>query len=412
MTFSESVSGFTSTDVVPGNAAVNNFAGSGADYSFDLVAAGQGLVTANIAGDVAQDAAGNGNTAATQFSRMYDSAAPTVSVTSIASDPTNQSPIPVTVTFSEAVLEFDDSDLVLTNGTAGNFAGSGADYTFSLTPGDQGLVTVELPADAAVDAAGNGSTASTPFSRTYDTVSPTLSIASTASNPTSISPIPVTVTLSEDVLGFEAGDVALENAVLSNFSGFGANYTFELEPLNQGLVTATVPAGVAQDDSGNDNLAAAAFTCTYDSVSPTIHISPPSVSHTHTGPVTYAVQYGGADLITLSATDVQLVTTGTVQALVTVFETGSNTRDIIVDAITGAGTLDIVIPAGTAFDFAGNAAPGASPNSLVTVDVALPLGVGPLALAMALAGWVTGILLSRSRTRSSPAASGASKATR
>ena len=50
---------------------VDNLSGSGADYGFDLTPSGEGLVTADIAGAVAQDAASNDNTAASQFSRSY-----------------------------------------------------------------------------------------------------------------------------------------------------------------------------------------------------------------------------------------------------------------------------------------------------------------------------------------------------
>ncbi len=68
--FSESVSGFAVGDIVVANATVQNFAGSGSVYTFDLVPSGPGVTaTADIPADVAADAAGNGNSAATQFSR-------------------------------------------------------------------------------------------------------------------------------------------------------------------------------------------------------------------------------------------------------------------------------------------------------------------------------------------------------
>jgi hypothetical protein len=42
-------------------------------YTFDVTPAGQGAVTVNVAAAVAQDAAANGNTAATQYIITYDS---------------------------------------------------------------------------------------------------------------------------------------------------------------------------------------------------------------------------------------------------------------------------------------------------------------------------------------------------
>ena len=57
-----------------GNATVGRLRGRriGDTYTFDLTPTGQGLVTADIAAGVAQDAAGNGNSAATQFSRTFE----------------------------------------------------------------------------------------------------------------------------------------------------------------------------------------------------------------------------------------------------------------------------------------------------------------------------------------------------
>src|SRR6185369_14957789 len=89
-TFSESVTGCTSGDITPGNATVNNFAGSGASYSFDLTPSSNGTVTADIAAGVAQDSVYNYNTAATQFSISYDDTPPAAPV---VSSPANGSSI-------------------------------------------------------------------------------------------------------------------------------------------------------------------------------------------------------------------------------------------------------------------------------------------------------------------------------
>ena len=60
----------------------------------------------------------------------------------------------VTIDFSEDVTGFDLTDLSVTNGTAGNFAGADASYTVEVTPRDEfhGSVTVTVPAGVAVDA--------------------------------------------------------------------------------------------------------------------------------------------------------------------------------------------------------------------------------------------------------------------
>ena len=70
------------------------------------------------------------------------------------------SPIPVTVTFSEPVSGFTADDIVVENGAVGNFTGSVGDavYTFDITPNAVGAVTVNIAADVAEDADGNGNT--------------------------------------------------------------------------------------------------------------------------------------------------------------------------------------------------------------------------------------------------------------
>ncbi len=88
---------------------------------------------------------------------------------------------------------------------------------------------------------------------------PRAMLESTAPNPTGVSPIPVAVTFSEDVLGFEDGDIAVTNATVTNFSGSGSRFSFDLVPLASGTVSAAIPAGVCTDQASNANLAEGAY---------------------------------------------------------------------------------------------------------------------------------------------------------
>ena len=80
------------------------------------------------------------------------------------------SPVSLTATFSRPVSGFTVDDITVGNGTAGNFAGGGAVYTFDVTPNDIGEVAVDISAGAVEDADGNGNTAAPRFSLgiTYD----------------------------------------------------------------------------------------------------------------------------------------------------------------------------------------------------------------------------------------------------
>lgn len=76
-------------------------------------------------------------------------------------------------------------------------------------------------------------------------------MTSGAADPTNVTPIPVTVTFSEPVVGFVSGDITPANATVDNFAGDPAVYTFDLTPLLDGVVAADITAGVATDAAGN-----------------------------------------------------------------------------------------------------------------------------------------------------------------
>lgn len=81
-----------------------------------------------------------------------------------------------TVSFADAnpVIDFDPPNtLVLTNATVNGPSVTGNDYTFDVTPGTEGLVSLSVPADVAHDRAGNPNNAAGPYTFTVDTLPPT-----------------------------------------------------------------------------------------------------------------------------------------------------------------------------------------------------------------------------------------------
>ena len=105
---------------------------------------------------------------------------------------------------------------------------------------------------------------------------------------------------------------------------------------------------------------------------PGITIGEPSSSLTTRGPVTFTVQYEGADSVTLTSRNVTLSRTGTASATMKVSGTGTASRTVTLSYIKGTGTLSISIPAGTARDAAGNLAPATGPSTPVVVDNQAP----------------------------------------
>ncbi len=202
-----------------------------------------------------------------------DQTAPSVTINQAAgqNDPTLDAPIQYDVVFSEPVTGFTSSDVSLAGSTAPGataaVTGSGSTYTVSVTGMTaDGTVVASIPAGVADDPSGNDNSASSSTDNTVTYVHrtpPSVSMSSAAPNPTNTSPIPVTVTFDESVTGFTAGDVVTGNGSVSNFSGSGASYSFDLVPAGQGAVTADIPAGAAQDSQGTGNNAATQFSRTF-----------------------------------------------------------------------------------------------------------------------------------------------------
>ena len=115
---------------------------------------------------------------------VADSAGPSVTLSSTASDPTNQAVIAVTVVFAASVTGFTATDVTTTNGSVSNFGGSGTTYTFDVAPVADGPVTVAVAADVAQDALGRGNVAATTLSRVVDRAGPSITLATPANGAT------------------------------------------------------------------------------------------------------------------------------------------------------------------------------------------------------------------------------------
>lgn len=84
-TFSESVTGVATTSVTATNATVSNLAGSGAVYTFDVMASTEGAVTVTILADEASSTASStGNQVSNTLTFTYDATGPTIIGTTVA----------------------------------------------------------------------------------------------------------------------------------------------------------------------------------------------------------------------------------------------------------------------------------------------------------------------------------------
>src|SRR5213592_2641734 len=146
-----------------------------------------------------------------------------------------------------------------------------------------GTVIAGIPANAATDAAGNGSSASTSADNTvtYDGTAPTVTInqATGRADPANGSPINFTVVLSETVSDFATGDVTLSGtagATTATVTGSGSTYNVAVSGMtSDGTVIASIAAGVATDAAGNNNTVSTSTdnTVTRDATAPTVTIN-------------------------------------------------------------------------------------------------------------------------------------------
>ena len=256
--FSADVTGLKSTDITVTNDTHLDFGGSGKTYTLRITPKEEfdGHVTVTVPADAAQD--GNtpprGNIAGSKSFRVNTTTPPTVTIESWDDFPAHGA-FDVTIRFSESVSGFTLGDIEVTNGSPGNFTGTGATYSVEITPdnGFEGDVIVTVPENSARDDVGNGND---PESRRFpvNMASPTVTIESWDDFPAH-GAFNVTIKFSESVSGFTLDDIEVTHGVAGNFAGANATYSVEITPEDDfaGDVIVTVPADVAFDDANNGN---------------------------------------------------------------------------------------------------------------------------------------------------------------
>jgi Bacterial Ig-like domain/RTX calcium-binding nonapeptide repeat (4 copies) len=366
VTFTEAVTGFDSSDlVIGGGGMVSNFAGSGAVYTFDLTVpdASSTDVTVDIAANAAQDTSANFSNAAPQATQAVDTVDPTVMITDDQGGTVNinDDTVQFTVTFDESVTGFDSSDLVVAGGTVSNFAGSGTTYTFDVQAPADSLddITVDIAADAAFDAVGNGSEAAMQAVQAVNTANslPTISDdqMGTASDGDNV--VGYTVDFTSSVTGFDSTDLVVSGGTVSNFvnvGGMGFQFTFDVTATDNSTanITVDIPADAGFDTFNVGNDAATQSVQAVDTANPTVTITSDTSGIARDDDATdvYTVQFS-EDVVGFDLSDV-VVANGTKQNFVTV-DANTYTFEVVANDNSTA-TITVDIAAGVADDAVGN----------------------------------------------------------
>ncbi|MDV6342457.1 Ig-like domain-containing protein [Nitrosomonas sp. Is24] len=367
ITFSEAVSGFTNSDLTIANGTLSTVssADGGVTWTASLTPS-TGIEDASnvitLADASVTDAAGNGNSGSVNSNNYaIDTKLPTATIvvadTALKVGETSL----VTITFSEAVSGFTNSDLTIANGTLSTVssADGGITWTAEFTPstGTEDATNVITLKDASVTNAAGNSNSGSVNSNNYaiDTKLPTATIvlADTALKAGESSLM--TITFSEKVIGFDNSDLTITNGTLSPISSTdgGVTWTAAFTPvadLEDDTNVITLASASVTDVAGNSNSGSVNsenFTIN------TKEISEP--------PLPTVTNVDGVTVNTLSQADGSVITTIPVVAIDRKDDSQSLFRDYadipLIKNAAGQGLLNVSLPVGAGLNAEGRSDP-------------------------------------------------------
>jgi outer membrane autotransporter protein len=252
-------------------------------------AVAQGAVSISVSGLV--DLLGNIISAVTSTtdgsSVSIDNILPTATLSTSLAGPINASnpaPFDITVSLNEPVTGLDDTQIFdVQNATLSNLVSiSPLEYRVTVTPDGNGNISIGLLGSTLLDLHLNTNILSNIINIILiDNLAPTVTVTTVSGDLSfpeeTLDPFDITVTFSEAVFGFTSGSIAVANASASlntNAPDPQSIFQFTITPDGSGDVTINIAAGIATDNAGNLNLAAAQLTVTMsDSTAPNVTIS-------------------------------------------------------------------------------------------------------------------------------------------
>ena len=218
------------------------------------------------------DVAGNEGTGASSANYTVDTNGPTVSSITMSDTALKIGDTAlVTITFSEAVNNFDNTDVTVEQGTLSTLssADGGVTWTGTFTPtaaieDTANLITV---ANTYTDLSGNAGTGATGPNYSVDTLAPTASISISDTALVSGETATVTITFSEAVTGLTVSDFTVDSGALSNLTTAdgGITWTAIFTPaanINDASNVITLSDNSYTDVAGNEGTGASSANYT------------------------------------------------------------------------------------------------------------------------------------------------------
>ncbi|GAB5526735.1 MAG: hypothetical protein Roseis2KO_46070 [Roseivirga sp.] len=306
---------------------------------------------------------GNGGSTNQEFIITVDGTGPELAISSDENEYTSSSSFTITLALSEEVTGFTSDDISVSNGTLSDFTGSGTSYMATVTPIIDGEVTVNIAADLMTDAVGNGNLAATEFSIIFDGIAPVITIDTDEPAISNSSSLAFTFTLSEEVTGFTADDISVDNAVLSDFSRGGLLYSAILTPVADGNIAIGIADGLMTDLAGNENVPADPFVITSDRTKPSITISSNVLGATRDDSFSIVIE------LSETVTDFTVDDISVGNATLSEFTGNGNIYSAVITPIED-GEVTVGIAADQMTDFAGNGNIAATQWSVISDRIA------------------------------------------
>ena len=396
ITFSEAVTGFDNSDVTVANGTLSTLssADGGVTWTATFTPTANIEDTTNVVTVAATytDLAGNAGSGLSSANYTIDTHAPTVSSVTMSDTALKIGDTStVTITFSEAVTGFDNSDVTVANGTLSTLssADGGVTWTATFTPtaNIEDTTNVVTVAATYTDLAGNAGSGLSSANYTIDTHAPTAPTISAVTddvgpvtgalaNGASTDDSDLTVRVSVSGTGAVAGDTI---QLYDGASALGSAYTLTDSDITNGFAdvqtgtlsngtTYTITARVT-DAAGNQSSASAAFTVTENTTGPTVSSVTMSdtalkIGDTSTVTITFSEAVTGFDNSDVTVANGTLSTLSSADGGVTWTATFTPTANI-------EDTTNVVTVAATYTDLAGNAGSGLS-SANYTIDTHAP----------------------------------------
>ena len=393
--FSEPVVGLAASQFVVTGGTADALTGSAANYVLRVTPFADGKVEVTLPAQTAHDTCGNYNTDPAKGTFNYDGP-PMVTINKAATqlDPTANTPINFTATFSKPVTGFATGDVTVTGAAfgpgatpVGTVTGSGANYNVAVTGMNQsGTVVAAIASGVArgLNGCDNLASVSTYNTVNYDItpVAVTINVAQGQPDPTTAQPINFVVQFSKPVSDFTASDVTVTGTAVGaktvTLAGSGQNYTVQISGLTgAGTVIATIAAGKAHDALGNPNTASTSTKNTVwfdDNRNPEVTVTPAAgqADPTKDAPVNFTVTFN--KIVNGFGNDPSDVTVegtafGATAVKGVVFTDDGGSWNVAVSGMTDPGTVILSVPASVACDLGGKCNNPSAPAQVVFDNV-------------------------------------------